>query len=118
TSYNGTNGQVIYVVVSNGAFCSKIVTLTLIKEDTPVTIVSSSKARICLGESVMLNASGGATYQWSNSTTTAGTQTLSPTQTTTYTVYAIGQLGCKSLEPATVTVEVVPAITSNLKGGI
>ncbi len=118
TSYNGTNGQVIYVVVSNGAFCSKIVTLTLIKEDIPITTISSSKTRICMGESVVLNAFGGATYQWSNSTTTAGTQTLSPTQTTTYTVYAIGQLGCKSLEPATVTVEVVPAITSNLKGGI
>lgn len=118
TTYNGTDGQVLYVVVSNGAFCSKIVTLTLIKEETPTAILSSSKARICLGESVTLNASGGATYQWSNSTTTAGTQTLSPTQTTTYTVYAIGPKGCKSLEPATVTIEVVPTITSNLTGGM
>ena len=26
SSYNGTDGQILYVVVSNGAFCSKMVT--------------------------------------------------------------------------------------------
>lgn len=118
TSYNGTDGQVLYVVVSNGAFCSKIVTLTLIKEATPVAQVAASRMKICLGESVILTASGGVTYQWNNTTTSGATQTLSPTQTTTYTVYAIGAKGCKSLQPATITVEVVPAITSGLKGGM
>ncbi|WP_435524404.1 hypothetical protein [Chryseobacterium indoltheticum] len=73
--------------------------------------------KICVGESVTLTASGGVTYQWNNSTITSAVQTLSPTQTTTYTVYAIGAQGCKSLQPATVVVEVVPAITSNLSGG-
>ncbi|WP_390452659.1 choice-of-anchor L domain-containing protein [Chryseobacterium sp. Alg-005] len=118
TSYNGNDGQVLYVVVSNGGFCSKIVTLTLIKEATPVAQVAASKMKICLGESVILTASGGSTYQWNNTTSSGATQTLSPTQTTTYTVYAIGAKGCKSLQPATITVEVVPAITSGLKGGM
>ncbi|WP_294277831.1 choice-of-anchor L domain-containing protein [uncultured Chryseobacterium sp.] len=118
-SYNGTDGQVLYVVVSNGGFCSKRVTLTLRKEATPIAQLVSTKLKICAGESVTLTAAGGATYQWSNSTTVTGaTQTLSPTQTTTYTVYAIGVQGCKSAQPATVTVEVVPAITSNLSGGM
>ncbi|MET3037297.1 choice-of-anchor L domain-containing protein [Chryseobacterium sp. NRRL B-14859] len=117
TSYNGTDGQVLYVLVSNGAFCSKIATLTLRKEDTPVAVLNAAKLKICVGESVVLTASGGATYQWSDSSVTTGVRTVSPTQTTTYTVYAIGAQGCKSLQPASVTVEVVPAIVSNLKGG-
>ncbi|MFP3593933.1 choice-of-anchor L domain-containing protein [Chryseobacterium sp. SIMBA_038] len=117
-SYNGTDGQVLYVVVSNGAFCSKTVTLTLRKEATPIAVLGASRVKICNGESVTLTASGGVTYQWNTISGTAGTQTVSPSQTTTYTVYAIGAQGCKSLQPATITVEVVPAITSGLKGGI
>lgn len=118
TSYNGTNGQVLYVLVSNGAFCSRIATLTLQKEETPVAILNAAKLKICLGESVLLTAGGGVTYEWGDtSTTTGATRTVSPTKTTTYTVYAVGALGCKSLQPARVTVEVVPAIVSTLKGG-
>ncbi|HAO09060.1 MAG TPA: gliding motility protein, partial [Chryseobacterium sp.] len=117
-SYNGTDGQVLYVVVSNGAFCSKTVTLTLRKEATPVAQLTATKVRICLGESTTLKASNGATYQWTNLSGTGATQTVSPTQTTTYSVYAIGTQGCKSLQPASVTVEVVPAIKSTLSGGM
>jgi len=118
-SYNGTDGQVLYVVVSNGGFCSKMVTLTLRKEATPVAQLVATKTKICLGESVTLTASNGVTYQWvSGLSGTAPVQTVSPKQTTTYSVYAIGAQGCKSLQPATVTVEVVPALASNLSGGM
>ncbi|MBB4805026.1 gliding motility-associated-like protein [Chryseobacterium defluvii] len=118
TNYNGTDGQTLYVVVSNGGFCSKMVTLALIKEETPVAQLTASKPRICAGESVVLTALGGATYQWDNTSNTAAIQTLTLTQTTTFTVYAIGPKGCKSLQPATVTVQVVPALKSDLKGGM
>jgi len=115
--FDGNDGQVLHVVVSNGGFCSKLVTLTLRKEATPVAVLNASKVRICNGESVTLTASGGVTYEWSGFSGTGAVRTLSPTQTTTYTVYAIGAQGCKSLQPVSVTVEVVPAITSNLTGG-
>ncbi|MDF2933482.1 MAG: gliding motility-associated C-terminal protein [Chryseobacterium sp.] len=117
TAFNGNDGQVIYVNVSNGAFCSKVATLTLRKEETPTAAVTSTKLKICVGESVTLTASGGVTYEWEGFSGTGAVRTVSPTQTTTYTVYAIGAQGCKSLQPASVTVEVVPAITSNLSGG-
>ncbi|WP_241486046.1 choice-of-anchor L domain-containing protein [Chryseobacterium angstadtii] len=117
TTYNGTDGQVIFVVVSNGAFCSKIVTLTLRREETPVAQLTAPKLRICSGESLVLTASGGVTYQWGDTSNTGGVRTVSPTQNTTYTVYAIGAQGCKSLQPATITIDVVPAIVSSLKGG-
>ncbi|MBB6369360.1 choice-of-anchor L domain-containing protein [Chryseobacterium shigense] len=117
TNYNGTDGQVIYVVVSNGAFCSKMVTLTLKREETPVAQLNAPRLRICEGESLILTASGGVTYQWGDISSTGGVRTVSPTHTTTYTVYAIGAQGCRSLQPATITIDVVPAIVSSLKGG-
>lgn len=117
TNYNGTDGQVLHVLVSNGSFCSRITTLTLRKEATPVVTLTAPRLKICEGETLLLTASGGVTYEWSDSSTTAGIRTVSPTQTTTYTVYAIGAQGCKSLVPATIKVEVVPAIVSTLKGG-
>ncbi|MCJ7935337.1 MAG: choice-of-anchor L domain-containing protein [Chryseobacterium sp.] len=117
TNYTGTDGQILYVLVSNGAFCSKIATLTLRKEETPVAQLAASRLKICAGESLVLTASGGATYQWNDNSGAGAIRTVSPTQTTTYTVYAIGAQGCVSLQPASVTVEVVPAIVSSLKGG-
>ncbi|QUY56710.1 choice-of-anchor L domain-containing protein [Chryseobacterium arthrosphaerae] len=117
TNYNGTDGQVLHVLVSNGAFCSRIATLTLRKEELPVAILNAAKLKICLGESVLLTAGGGVTYEWGDTSATGATRTVTPTKTTTYTVYAIGAQGCKSLQPAHVTVEVVPAIVSTLKGG-
>lgn len=118
TNYTGTDGQILYVLVSNGAFCSKIATLTLRKEETPTAVLTAPRLKICAGESVLLTATGGVTYEWGDAVaTTGGIRTVSPTQTTTYTVYAIGAQGCKSLQPARITIEVVPAIVSNLKGG-
>ncbi|ASK32477.1 gliding motility protein [Chryseobacterium sp. T16E-39] len=114
-NYNGNDGQILYTVVSNGGFCSRLVKLTLAKEVTPTAHVVSTKLKICPGDSVSLTATGGVTYLWSNFTGTGNSQTVTLFNTTTFTVYAIGAKGCKSLQPATVTVEVVPEITSPLK---
>ena len=118
TSYNGTDGEVLHVLVTNGGFCSRIATLTLNKEATPTAGLNVAKLKICLGESVLMTATGGVTYEWKDTASvTDGTRTVSPTKTTTYSVYAIGAQGCKSPTPAEVTIEVVPAIVSTLKGG-
>lgn len=114
-NYNGNDGQILYTVVSNGGFCSRLIKLTLLKEVTPTAHITSTKIKICPGESVDLTATGGVTYLWNNFTGTGNTQTVTLFNTTTFTVYAIGAKGCKSLQPATITVEVVPEITSPLK---
>ncbi|GAB0156472.1 choice-of-anchor L domain-containing protein [Chryseobacterium sp. Alg-005] len=114
-SYNGTDGQILYVVVSNGGFCSELVELKLLKEATPVAHLTSSRLKICPGETVNFTATGGNTYLWNNFPGSGNTQSVTLYQTTTFTVYAIGPKGCKSLQPATVTVEVTPEITSPLK---
>lgn len=114
-NYNGTDGQILYTVVSNGGFCSKMIELKLLKETTPIAGVKSSRIKICPGETVTLTAEGGASYQWTNFLGTGNIQTATLYQTTTFTVYALGAKGCRSLNPATITVEVTPELTSPLK---
>jgi gliding motility-associated-like protein len=112
--YNGNDGQILYVDVSNGGFCRKVVELTLLKEPTPTAALVASRLKICPGDSVDLTASGGATYEWVNFPGTGNTQTATIHQTTTFEVYAIGPKGCRSFKPAKITVEVVPELTSPL----
>lgn len=76
----------------------------------PTTTVSASAVKVCSGESVVLTATGGTTYLWVGQTVTGNTITVNPTSTTTYQVYAIGDNGCPSVDPATVTVTVFPNI--------
>ncbi|MDR2238452.1 MAG: gliding motility-associated C-terminal domain-containing protein [Chryseobacterium sp.] len=114
-NYNGNDGQILYTVVSDGGFCNKLIELTLLKETTPKAGVKSSRIKICPGETVTLTAEGGASYQWANFLGTGDTQTATLYQTTTFTVYAVGTKGCRSLNPATITVEVTPELTSPLK---
>ncbi|MFC6267619.1 choice-of-anchor L domain-containing protein [Frigoriflavimonas asaccharolytica] len=95
--------------------CTAVKTVNVIVDTAPPLVaVTAPKTTICLGESITLTASGGANYQWSGSLVIANTLTVAPLVTTTYTVYSFGANGCKSTNPATITIEVVPAITSTL----
>ncbi|PKF75002.1 choice-of-anchor L domain-containing protein [Chryseobacterium sp. PMSZPI] len=92
--------------------CTFTTTVTVTEDKVaPVAAVVSSQPRICVGESVTLTASGGVTYNWGNGLTGNGnTQVVSPTNTTVYTVFAVGANGCVSTTPASVTVQVGPPI--------
>ncbi|WP_027378302.1 T9SS C-terminal target domain-containing protein [Chryseobacterium daeguense] len=113
--YTGNDGQILYVVVSNGGFCSKMIELKLLKEATPTVNLVASKLKVCPGETVDFTATGGATYEWGNFPGTGNTQSATVFNTTTFTVYSLGPKGCKSLQPASITVEVVPELTSPLR---
>ncbi len=115
TAFN-TAGTTLFVVVSNGGFCYKIVELKLEKEQTPVAKVVANRTRVCEGEIVTLTASGGVTYDWVNFPGNGNTQTVTLTQTTTFKVYAIGEKGCKSAVPATITIDVLPKIKTGFQG--
>lgn len=111
-------GEILYVDVISptSTFCHKIVKLTLDKEETPTASISSTKMRICAGETVTLKATGGVTYAWDNFGGNGDTQTVTLNQTETFKVYAVNAKGCKSLNPATITIEVLPKITSDVQG--
>ena len=98
---------------TNGLTCTYTSTVNVTQNTTaPIAGLTSSFAQICPGESVILTATGGVTYNWNNLTGNGNTQTVSPTTTTTYSVFAVGANGCISAVPATFTVIVGPPTTS------
>lgn len=109
-----TTTYTVYAVGANGCVSTNPASVTIVV-GPPIAEISASKSRICAGESVTLTASGGVTYNWEGLTGNGNTQVVSPTETTTYSVYALGAQGCRSIDPATITIEVVPAIVSTLE---
>ncbi|KFE98183.1 gliding motility protein [Chryseobacterium formosense] len=103
----------VTAVGANGCVSATPATITVIV-GPPTATLSASKIKICAGEPVTLTAGGGFTYNWVGLTGNGNTQIVTPTTTTTYQVFALGGNGCVSTTPATVTIEVVPAITSTL----
>lgn len=104
----------VFAVGANGCVSANPATITIVVAP-PVAILAASKSKICVGESVTLTATGGVTYEWVGLPGNGSTQVVSPTVTTTYSVYALGGNGCKVENPTSITIEVVPAIESTLK---
>ncbi len=89
---------------SNGCTANATITVTVNPAPTPSITGTNT---ICSGNSTTLTASGGTSYVWSTGATTASI-TVSPTQTTTYTVTATGINGCTGNTTRTVTVNPLP----------
>lgn len=66
---------------------------------------------ICQGESVVLSASGGQSYLWSNGETTSSIN-VNPTETTTYTVTAFDEFDNSDEDTVTVTVNELPSVNA------
>lgn len=94
------------VTVSNGS-CSDTAAITVVVNSGP-TANAGQDTTINLGNSVVLNGSGGGTYSWSPTTDlddpTAANPTASPTVTTTYVVTVTDVNGCTSSDTVVVTV--------------
>jgi PKD repeat protein len=99
------------VVGTNG--CSSSNTITLTVNQGPAVTISPSPASICQGGSVVLNASGAASYTWSPpaglSSTSGSSVTANPVFSTTYTINATGLNGCTSTSSVAVTV--IPSLS-------
>ena len=75
---------------------------------TGITANAGEDVSICEGEEVVLTATGGATYEWSTGETTQSI-TVSPTETTVYTVTVFDESGSNSdQDDVTVTVNALP----------
>jgi gliding motility-associated-like protein len=104
----------VFAVGANGCVSANPAFITIVV-GPPTALVVASKSKICAGESVTLTASGGFTYNWVGLTGNGNTQVVTPSVTTTYSVFALGGNGCVSNTPATITIVVVPAIVSTLQ---
>lgn len=90
---------------SNGCSNSKVVTVNV--NTTPTVAVNSST--ICTGDAAVLNASGAATYSWSNSSSTASIS-VSPTSNASYTVTGTTN-GCVDSQESNVSVNNLPTVS-------
>jgi hypothetical protein len=95
--------------------CSAAATKAITVNYGPTVTVSPATAVICIGDSIMLTASGvAASFSWSPSTglnTTSGTTVIAkPFSTITYSVIAQNPTGCSTLVKKVVTVNPLPSV--------
>ncbi len=105
---NSSETYTVIGVDANGCENTDVVTINV--ENLPV-IEAGENQVICIGESVVLSASGGNNYVWSNSVIDG--VAFSPNQTVTYTVTYTSPNGCVGSDQVTVTVNPLPNITAN-----
>ncbi|HXD92980.1 MAG TPA: FG-GAP-like repeat-containing protein [Bacteroidia bacterium] len=99
-----------YTVTGNKYGCTVSQTVLVTLNALPAVSVNSSS--ICIGNTATLTANGATTYTW-NTSATGVTITPSPTTTTHYTVTGTDANGCVNKNTATVTVNILPAVSVN-----
>ena len=107
----GTYYYRLRVTCSSGPTTGYSNELVVTVNSLPAASVSPSTAQLCGSGSVDLTASGGGTYLWSTSATTAMIS-VSPASTTTYTVTVTNASGCTATANSIVTVDPLPVIQS------
>lgn len=93
---------------TNAAGCDSVVTLHLTVGSVPEFTVYTNYTSICVGDTITLKAEADdesipLSYQWSNGAT-ASEITVSPDQTTEYTVTATNRYGCSDSLSLVITV--------------
>jgi hypothetical protein len=97
-----------YVTVTLISGCSAVDSVKVNVNPLPVTSAFPDTT-ICFGESVDLTATGGVSYLWSNSATTA-TINVCPVTSTTYTVTVTDANGCTDSDDVNVLVNPAPSV--------
>lgn len=96
-------------LTSNGVgVCSAIDDVVLNFNSTPTASISGTNS-ICAGSNSVFTASGGGTYLWNTSATTAA---ITVSTAGTYTVTVSSGPGCSATATRTLTVNPIPTITS------
>ena len=104
-----TIGGTYTVTVTDANGCSNTASRTVTVNSLPTaTITPPGPTAICAGGSVVLTASGGTSYFWSNA---AITQAITVTTGGTYTVTVTDANGCSNTASRTVTVNSLPTAT-------
>ncbi len=111
-SANGTYS----VTINNGSGCASVstpVTVSVYALPT-ATIAVSGSTTFCQGGSVVLTASAGSSYLWSNGSTS---QSITATTSGNYVVTVTNSNGCSKTSVATtVTVDPIPSATISANG--
>ena len=101
-----------YTISSTWNVCGTITSVIVTVDPAPVPDAGPDQ-QVCYGASTQLQGSGGqcswSPSTWLNNPTSATPTVQSPTHTITYSLDVTDANGCKSLQPATVTITVTQA---------
>ena len=101
-----------YVSQTVGGCESPRAEIEVVVNATPVISISGNNS-ICPGDTTILTASGGVSYDWGIPGETNDTISVSPTTTTTYSVIGTDANDCSSSAQITVTVNAEPTASLN-----
>jgi len=104
-----TSSSTYSVIVSAGS-CADTTSIAVTVNTSPNANIAAASTSICSGQNATLTASGGGTYSWNTSATTA-VITVSPTSATSYSVSVSNGL-CSST--ATVNITVSAPVVANV----
>ncbi|MFN0036909.1 MAG: hypothetical protein ACKVUS_17775, partial [Saprospiraceae bacterium] len=101
------------VIVTDAEGCTAVASTTIIVNPLPVALIAvtetsghtNNDGAICAGAPATLTASGGTSYLWSTSATTAA---ISTSVADTYTVIVTDAAGCTTSTSTTITVNPLP----------
>lgn len=112
--------QVVYLSATDA--CNRVVNDTIeFSINTAVTTASADKEDICIGDEVILTTDEAVGYVWTSEpydeslarNSDVRQPHVSPAGTTTYTVEATNQYGCKAV--ANVRIKVIPSVIAAMK---
>lgn len=84
--------------------CDSTATITLLLNPLPSIVASATNLVICDGQETDLSVVGGDSYTWNNGLGAGDSHTVSPSNTTTYTVTGTDSNGCTNSDDVTIEI--------------
>ncbi len=101
----------VYTVTGSNAFgCTNTNTTLLTVNPLPTITATGSPTNICVGSSSTLSATGGISFVWNPGGIIGSPVVVSPTVTTTYTVFGTNAFGCFNTTLLTISVTPNPTL--------
>ena len=105
-----TENTTYTVTGTSAAGCQNTASTTIIVEENPVVEITASTTTVCSGNPIILSATEGLNYAWSNGENTSSI-TITPSNSGTYSVTATNGAGCNVTASIDINVLTSPSIT-------
>ena len=116
-TWNTIGTQIVTLQVTQGNCLSAVTSVNVTVTLGAIVLINPSPASICLGQNILLTASGATNYTWSPaiglSVTTGSIVTASPIITSTYSIVGTSANGCSNSTTVVVTVNPFPSVNIN-----
>jgi hypothetical protein len=100
----------VYTVTGTGLNgCENTATQLVFVNTLPSVLINANNTSVCLGDGVVLNASGATTYSWSGGI--QNNTAFYPSNTANYSVIGTGSNGCKNTANVQIVVNPLPVLT-------